>query len=142
MKKEIMTMNDVPPAHRFIEAMVPGLLFADTTALKCPGRAWVDAEDTARFVKRKSEDFIAYRRFVHDPGRGKVYLDPGWVYFKGCKIDKEDIVSGKAESKFPGLKVGDVMRSNVMDNGFDVIWFKENDEFYPFNDKDVFVDLN
>ena len=138
-----MRMQDVPPAHRFIEAIVPGCIFGDTTELKCPGREWIDAEDAARFVKEKSENFVAYRRFVRDPEcKCGVYMDPGWVYFKGCKIDKEDIISKKAEKKFQGLKIGDILRMNVENNRFDVIWFKEYDKFYPFDDEDVFVDVN
>lgn len=138
----MLRMQDVPPAHRFIEAMVPGLMFGDTTELKCPGREWIDAKDAARFVKEKSDDFVAYRRFVYDPERGKVYMDPGWVYFKGCKIDRKDIISKKAENKFPGLKIGDILRTNVEYNRFDVIWFKEYNKFYPFDDENVFVDAN
>lgn len=139
---KVMTMNDIPPAHRFIEATVPGLMFGDATGLRCPGREWIDAEDAARFVAKKSENFVAYRRFVYDPEEGKKYMDPGWVYFKGCKIDKEDIISKKAEDRFPGLKIGDILRANVENNGFDVIWFEECDKFYPFDDGDVFVDVD
>lgn len=138
----MMRMQDVPPAYRFIDAMSVGFMFGDTTQIKCPGREWTDAENAARFVKEKSEDFVAYRRFVYDPERGKVYMDPGWVYFKGRKIDKEDIISKKAENEFPGLKIGDILRTNVEHNRCDVIWFKEYDKFYPFDDEDVFVDIN
>ena len=142
MSKTTVTMQDVPPAHRFIEAMSPGFMFGDTTELRCPGREWTDAEKAARFVRKTSSSFVAYRRFVYDPERGKVYMDPGWVYFKGCRIDKEDIISKEAESRFPGLKIGDVLRANVRDNMFDVVWLKECNRFYPFGDKDVFVGLD
>lgn len=138
----MMRMQDIPPAHRFIEAIVPGFMFGDYTVLKCPGREWIDAEDAARFVAKKSDNFVAYRRFVSGPECGKVYMDPGWVYFKGCKIDKEDIISKKAENKFPGLKIGDILRTNVEHNRCDIIWFKEYDKFYMFDDEDVFVDIN
>lgn len=138
----MMRMQDIPPAHRFIEAIVPGLMFGDATELRCPGREWIDAEDAARFVAKKSENFVAYRRFVADPEEGKKYMDPGWVYFKGCKIDKEDIISKKAENKFPGLKIGDILRTNVEHNRCDIIWFKEYDKFYMFDDEDVFIDIN
>jgi hypothetical protein len=138
----MMRMQDIPPAHRFIEAMSVGFMFGDTTQIKCPGDEWINAADAARYVAKKSKNFVAYRRFVYDPECGKVYMDPGWVYFKGCKIDKEDIISKNAENKFPGLKIGDILRTNVENNRFDVIWFKEYDRFYPFDDEDVFVDIN
>lgn len=138
----MMRMQDVPPAHRFIEAMSCGFLFGDTTQIKCPGDEWISSADAARYVAKKSENFVAYRRFVYDPECGKVYMDPGWVYFKGDKIAKEDIISKKAENKFTGLKIGDILRTNVEHNRCDVIWFKEYDRFYPFEDEDVFVDIN
>ena len=138
---KIMTMNDVPPAHRLIEAMSVGFMFGDTTLIKCPGDEWINAADAARYVAKKSKNFVAYRRFAYDPECGTVYMDPGWVYFKGRKIAKEDIISKKAENRFPGLKIGDILKVNVESNGSDVIWFKEYDRFYPFEDNDVFVDM-
>lgn len=138
----MIRMQDIPPAHRFIEAVSVGLMFGDTTPIKCPGDEWIYAADAARYVAKKSEDFVAFRRFVDDPECGKVYMDPGWVYFKGDKIAKEDIISKNAEKKFPGLKIGDILRTNVEHNQFDVIWFKESDKFYPFDDGEVFVDIN
>lgn len=138
----MMRMQDVPPAHRLIEAMSVGFMFGDTTQIKCPGDEWLNAADAARYVANQSERFVAYRRFVYDPERGKVYMDPGWVYFKGDKIAKEDIISREAEKKFRGLGVGEILMNNVKDNGFDIIWFKESGRFYPFNEKDVFVDAN
>jgi hypothetical protein len=138
----MMRMQDVPPAHRFIEAMSVGLLFGDTTQIKCPGDEWINAADAARYVAKKSENFVAYRRFVYDPECGKVYMDPGWVYFKGHKIDKEDIISREAEKKFPGLTIGETLMANVKYNNFDVIWFMEQLKSYPFYEEDVFVDIN
>lgn len=136
----MMRMQDVPPAHRFIEAMAVGFMFGDTTQIKCPGDEWTNSVDAARYVAKKSKNFVAYRRFVFDPERGKVYMDPGWVYFKGDKIAREDIMSREAEKKFPGLTIGETLMNNMKYNKFDVIWFREQGKFYPFNDEDVFVD--
>lgn len=134
-------MQDVPPAHRFIEAMSAGLLFGNMTHIKCPGDEWLNAADAARYVAKKSKNFVAYRRFVFDPERGKVYMDPGWVYFKGDKIAREDIISREAEKKFPGLTIGKILMDNMKYNVFDVIWFREQGKFYPFDEEDVFVDI-
>lgn len=137
-----MRMQDIPPAHRFIEAVSVGFMFGDTTQIKCPGDEWTNSEDAARFVAKKSKNFVAYRRFVYDPERGKVYMDPGWVYFKGDKIAREDIISREAEKKFPGLTIGKILMDNMKYNEFDVMWFREQGKFYPFDDNDVFVDIN
>ena len=137
-----MRMQDIPPAHRFIEAMSVGFIFGDTTQIKCPGDEWIYAADAARYVAKKSEKFVAYRRFVYDPECGKVYMDPGSVYFKGYKIAKEDIISREAEKKFPGLTIGKILMDNMKYNEFDVIWFREQGKCYPFYDEDVFVDIN
>lgn len=138
----MIRMKDVPPVHRFIEAMSVGLMFGDTTQIKCPGDEWINAADAARYVAKKSENFVAYRRFVYDPECWKVYMDPGWVYFKGDKIDRNDILSREAEKKFPGLPIGKILMDNIKYNGFDVIWFKEQGKFYQFDGEDVFVDIN
>jgi hypothetical protein len=139
----MMRMQDVPPAYRFIEAMSVGFMFGDTTQIKCPGNEWLNAADAAKYVAKKSDDFVAYRRFVYDPECGReVYMDPGWVYFKGDKIAMEDIISREAEKKFPGLTIGETLMNNVKYNKFDVIWFREQGKFYPFDEEDVFVDAN
>lgn len=138
----MMRMQDVPPAHRFIEAMSVGFLFGDTTQIKCPGDEWISAEDSARYVAKKNENFVAYRRFVYDPECGKVYMDPGWVYFDGDKIARDDILSREAEKKFPGLTIGKILMDNMKYNDFDVIWFMDQDKFYKFDEEDVFVDIN
>ena len=138
----MMRIQDVPPAHRFIEALSVGFLFGDTTQIKCPGDEWINAADAARYVAKKSKNFVAYRRFVYDPECGKVYMDPGWVYFKGEKIARDDILSRDAEKKFPGLTIGNILMSNMKYNDFDVIWFRDQDKFYQFYEEDVFVDIN
>lgn len=138
----MMRMQDVPPAHRFIEALSVGFLFADTTQIKCPGDEWVNAADAARYVAKKNENFVAYRRFVYDPECGKEYMDPGWVYFKGEKIDRDDILSREVEKKIPGLIIGEILMDNVRYNDFDVIWFRDQNKSYQFNEEDVFVDIN
>lgn len=137
----MMRMKDVPPAHRFIEVMSAGLLFGNMTHIKCSGDEWLNAADAARYVAKKSKNFVAYRRFVYDPERGKVYMDPGWVYFKGDKIAREDIISREAEKKFPGLTIGKILMDNMKYNEFDVIWFRGQGKFYPFDEEDVFVDI-
>lgn len=143
MKKRsnvMMKMQDVPPAHRFIEAASVGFMFGDTTQIKCPGVEWINAVGAARYVAKKSKRFVAYRRFVYDPECGKVYMDPGWVYFRGKVIKKEDVLSGKAENDNPGFVAGDILKSNVKDNNFDIIWFDDYDKSYPFEDDCIFVE--
>lgn len=137
-----MRMQDVPPAHRFIEAMSVGFMFVDTTQIKCPGDEWINAADAARYVAKKNDNFVAYRRFVYDPEYGEVYMDPGWVYFKGDKIARNDILSREAEKKFKGLKIGKTLMDNMKYNEFDVIWFRDQNKFYKFGEGDVFVDIN
>lgn len=137
----MMRVQDVPPAHRFIEAMSVGFMFGNTTQIKCPGDEWINAADAARYVAKKSKNFVACRRFVYDPECGKMYMDPGWVYFKGDKIAREDIISREAEKKFPGMTIGKILMDNMKYNEFDIIWFREQGKSYPFNEGDVFVDI-
>ena len=138
----MMRMQDIPPAHRFIEAMSVGFMFGDTTEINCPGDEWINAADAARYVAKKNKNFMAYRRFVYDPECGKVYMDPGLVYFKGDKIARDDILSGEAEKKFPGLTIGEIVMNNIKYNDFDVIWFRDQNEFYKFDEEGVFVDID
>ena len=133
-------MNLVPPAHRWIEALSVGLLFGDYVGLKCPSDEWCDSKGAARFVANASSKFVGFRRFVYDPECGKKYMDPGWVYFKGVKINKEDVISGIAQKEHKELEVTDILRSNVKSNNFDIIWFRDEHRVYPFYDDDVFID--
>jgi hypothetical protein len=138
----MMRMQDIPPAHRLIEAVTVGLFFGDANQLKCPSDDWTSFEGAARFVSEKSKNFIGFRRFVYDPEYGKKYMDPGWVYFRGKKISRNDVLSGKAEQYNPDFKPTDVLKSNVKYNDFDVIWFKDfGGKSYPFNKEDVFVEI-
>ncbi len=135
-----MQMNLVPPAHRWIEALSVGLLFGDNTPVKCQSDKWCDTKGAAKFVASKGDEFVGFRRFIYDPGRGKVYMDPGLVYFKGVKINKEDVLSGIAQKEHKELEVTDILRSNVEHNDFDIIWFRDEHRVYPFYDDDVFID--
>lgn len=133
-------MNLVPPAHRWIEALSVGFLFGDYASLKCPSDEWCDSKRTARFVANASSKFVGFRRFVYDPEYGKQHMDPGWVYFKGVKINKEDVISGIAQKEHKELEVTDILRTNVESNNFDIIWFRDEHRVYPFEDDNVFID--
>lgn len=132
---------DIPPSHRRVETVQPGFLFGDTGELKCPDdKVWSDKKALAAWLKRRSSHAVGFRRFVYDPEEGKRYLDPGWVYYRGTVIPKEDVLSGKAEKDHPGLPVTDTLKTNLEHNGWDCLWLATYRKVWPFErDTDVFV---
>lgn len=134
-------MRDVPPSYRWVEAITVGFLFADPQSLRCHTDEWAETRSMAQWLASESDRFVAFRRFVYNPEYGKEYMDPGWVYFKGTKISKKDILNGWAEKMYPGIEISDILKQNVKDNGFDLIWFSDSNKFYPFEENDSFVRL-
>ncbi len=133
---------DIPPAHRWAEIVQPGFFFGDTDEVRCPDDGvWSDTRALAAWLKRKISSAVGFRRFVYDPERGKTYLDPGWVYYRGTVIPKEDVLSGKAEKDDPRLPVTDILKTNLENNGWDCLWLATYRKVWPFErDADVFVD--
>lgn len=137
----MIRMLDVPPSYRWVEAITVGLLFAEPQSLQCHTYEWADTISMAQWLASKSDRFVAFRRFVYNPGFCKEYMDPGWVYFKGTKISKKDILSGRAEKMYPGIEISDILKSNVKHNRFDLIWFSDSNKFYLFEENNSFVRL-
>lgn len=135
-------MSDIPPSHRFITAISVGFFFADSETLKCHTDDWLETRAAASWVFGKSDRFVAFRRFVYDPEHGKEYMDPGWVYFRGVLIPRDDILSGKVLENHPDFEVSDILKSNVRNNRCDVVWFKDDDMKYPLYEEDTFVNLS
>lgn len=132
---------DIPPAHRWVESVRPGFFFGDTDEMRCPDDGvWADAKALAAWLNRKSGNAVGFRRSVYDPEKGKTYLDPGWVYFRGSVIPKEDVLSGKAERDDPRFKITDTLKDNVKYNDWDCLWLATYSKMWPFQrDEDVFV---
>lgn len=137
----ITRLCDIPPAHRWVESVRPGLFFGDTDETRCPGDGvWADAGALAAWLKRRSGNAVGFRRFVYGPGMDKTYLDPGWAYYRGTVIPKEDVLSGKAERDDPGFPATDVLKANLKDNDWDCLWIAAYGKAWPFErDRDVFV---
>ena len=132
---------DIPPAHRWVESVRPGLFFGDTDEMRCPDdEVWSDARALAAWLKHKSSNAVGFRRFIYDPEKGKLYLDPGWVYYRGTVIPKADVLSGKAERDDPRFQATGILRANVKNNDWDCLWIATYRKMWPFiRDKDVFV---
>lgn len=131
---------DIPPSHRWVEIVRPGFLFGDHDELKCTEtRVWSDASALAAWLKCRIVDAFGFRRFVYDPEKGKTYLDPGWMYFRGTVILKEDVLSGKAERDDPRFQATDILKENLKYNGWDCLWLAMR-KAWPFRrGEDVFV---
>ena len=92
------------------------------------------------WLKHRSGSAVGFRRFVYDPERGKTYLDPGWVYYRGMVIPKEDVLSGKAERNDTRFPATDILKDNVKYNDWDCLWIATYRKAWPFKrDEDVFV---
>lgn len=132
---------DIPPAHRWVESVRPGFLFGDTDETRCPDdEVWTDVRALVTWLKHRSGSAVGFRRFVYDPERGKTYLDPGWVYYRGTVIPKEDVLSGKAERNDPRFPATDTLKNNVKYNDWDCLWIATYRKAWPFKrDEDVFV---
>lgn len=134
---------DIPPSYRWVESVQPGFFFGDTDEMICPDDGvWTDARALAAWLKRRNGKAVGFRRFVYDPEEGKTYLDPGWVYYRGTVIPKEDALSGKAERDDPRFKATatDTLKANVKYNDWDCLWLATYRKVWPFRrDVDVFV---
>ena len=132
---------DIPPTHRWVETVRPGFLCGDTDEVRCPEDGiWPDARALAAWLKRRHGSVVGFRRFVYDPEKGKTYLDPGWVYYRGKVILKEDVLSGKAERDDPRFPATLTLKSNLKNNDWDCLWIATYQKAWPFErDEDVFV---
>ena len=121
---------------RFVEIISPGFFFADQAEAKVPKELWDgDDEALAGHLTKKHDEAVAFRRITYSPSEGKLYKDKGWIYFKGVRIKRNDILSGKAEKTYPDLKLNDIARKNVEYNKYDVIWFRDYGKIWEL-DKD------
>jgi len=136
-------LESVPPEHRFIEIVSPGLFFGDTCEIKWPKKSWSDSAALARELKRGSKDrkvpAVGYMRFVYDPAEGKTYLDDGWQYFGGVKLTKEECLSGKAKEKFPDIPLTEIALFNIKYNGWDVLYVQSCNVLWPLHEGDQVV---
>lgn len=138
----MIKLCDIPPSNRWVESVQPGFFCGDTDEMRCPDDGvWPDARTLAAWLGRKNGNAVGFRRFVYDPEKGKTYLDPGWVYYRGTVILQEDVLSGKAERDDPRLPVTDVLKSNLKNNGWDCLWLATYRKVWLFKrGSDVFVD--
>lgn len=130
----------VPLEHRFVELCAPGLLFADIWSVKSPHEDWADSlENFAKIMRMAGDTRVGFRRFVFDPGRGKVYLDEGWVYIRGVKVPKECILSGSARQLYPGIPINDIAIGNVKSNNCDCLWISQYAKLWPLYSEDTIM---
>lgn len=137
----ITRLCDIPPARRWVESVRPGFFLGNTDEVRCPDDGvWTDAKALAAWLMRRHVSIVGFRRFVYNPERGKTYLDPGWVYYRGTVIPKEDVLSGKAERDNPGFPTTDILKSNCEGNDWDCLWLATYRKIWPFRrNEDVFV---
>jgi hypothetical protein len=134
MTKE--ALMSIPPTHRRIETVQPGLLFADTRELTWTDDSWGDDNEIANKILSNGGYAVGFKRFVYDPEQGKKYLDDGWVFFKGTVISKDSILDGSAERVHSGFVINDTLRSNVRINEINVIWFRDYGKVWQFYSED------
>jgi len=139
-------LSKIPLEHRFIEFVMPGFFFAETSSGKWAKKCWENIEELVEDVKKSRDgdiDDVGFKRFIYDPSVGKKYIDEGWVYFRGRKFSSKDLLSGKAEKECSSLKfvMTDIAKSNIKNNGWKHCLFLEKySKLWPLNDEDVVVE--
>ena len=123
----------------WVELLYVGMFFGDTSNVKLPTDKCEDVNTLAAYLATENKDAVAFRRFRYTED-GPEYLDTGWVYFRGIPIDREEILSERVKETYPDFPLGDILKHNVKDNDFDVIWFKDYNKAYPFYENDTFVE--
>ena len=124
----------------WVELLYVGVFFGDTSKVKLPADKCDDVKTLAAYLASEDKDAVAFRRFKYTED-GPEYLDKGWVYFQGVPIDKLEILSECVKETYPDFPLGDTLKKNVEYNKFDVIWFKDYNRVYPFQEDDDFVEV-
>lgn len=124
----------------WVELLYVGMFFGDTIKVKLTADKCGDVKTLATYLTTEDKDAVAFRRFKYTED-GPEYIDKGWVYFRGVLIDKWEILSEDIKETYPDFPLGDTLKKNVEYNQFDVIWFKEYNRVYPFNEDDNFVEI-
>ena len=119
--------------------VAPGLMFGETSEVKCPRESWDRPDELAQELKRKSGNAVGFRRFIYHPEHGKLFKDKGWVYFKGVKVSKEDALSGEAKRKYPDIPLTEIALSNIECNNWDCLYIEEYGKLWPLNKDDIVV---
>lgn len=124
----------------WVELLYVGMFFGDTGKVKLPADKCGDVKTLAAYLSSWAKAAVAFRRFKYTED-GPEYLDEGWVYFRGIPIDKEEILSEHVKETYPDFPLGDTLKKNVEYNNFNVIWFKDYNRVYPFDEDDNFVEI-
>ena len=124
----------------WVELLYVGVFFGDTNKVKLPADKCEDVKTLAAYLVSEDKDAVAFRRFKYTED-GPEYLDKGWVYFRGVRIAREEILSECVTETYPDFPLGDTLKKNVEYNKFDVIWFKDYNRVYPFHEDDNFVEI-
>lgn len=120
--------------------MRSGLLFAETWSVKSPHEDWADdLENFAKIMRMAGDSRVGFRRFVFDPGNGKVYLDEGWIYIRGVKVPRECILSGSAKQLYPGIPINDIAIGNIKSNNCDCLWISQYAKLWPLYSDDIIM---
>lgn len=132
-----VNLEDIPLKQRHVCVISPGIFFADDHEMKWPEKSWEDNEAIAKELKKKGAGYVAFRRFIYDPEEGRVFLDKGWIYFRGEMYNSKDVVDGKVN-----IPVTDIAVNNIKNNNLKgIIWFPQIEKMYPLNEEDKFVNL-
>lgn len=124
----------------WVELLYVGVFFGDISKVKLPADKCEDVKTLAAYLSSDDKDAVAFRRFKYTED-GPEYIDKGWVYFQGVLIDKWEILSEDIKKTYPDFPLGDTLKKNVEYNNFDVIWFKDYNRVYPFQEDDNFVEI-
>lgn len=137
MRKSDVDFKKIPLAHRWVLVFAPGFFLMGDEEVKTPVKAWESELKLSEWLLKRYARVVAFRRFIYDPGVGRVFLDKGLHYFGGKLITAKNFLES---DEFAGTR-WDTAKANIQYNCFKrVVYFEKFDKVYPLERNDVFVE--
>jgi hypothetical protein len=127
-------INDVSVKRQWVELITPIGFFCGIDRMKWPSKSWKNEFDLAQKISETSKSVVGFKRFVLDSKRNRVYLDDGYVLFRGKFLYGEDAL------RLDEVKdsIGPVAVARLRQYGGRIVYF-QNKTAYPMKAEDKFI---
>lgn len=126
--------NDVSTKRQWVELITPIGFFGSIDQMKWPRKSWKNEFDLSREISEMNKNAVGFRRFVLDSKRNRVYLDDGYVLFRGRFLHGEDALRlDEVKSN-----IGPRAVARLSQYGGRIVYF-QNKTAYPMKAEDKFI---
>ena len=139
-----LSANSVSLKKRYVELITPRAFTPQIDRIKWPRKSWENEFDLMQKISERDKLVVGFKRFVYDSKKNRVYLDDGYVFFRGKFYNGEDAIKIDEVKDNIGPRAVDKIKNGIVKK---LIYFSANNKtlisgaMYSMNAEDKFIAL-